>query len=111
MNPGPAYAAHDLLVSAADLTRACCANDHYLGWLALYSDALHGPAGIANYLVSAALAFEEQAHPLLPAHFDAFDARDHLADTLMSSALLSCDELRTAVTTAIREAHQQQVPA
>jgi hypothetical protein len=111
MNSGPAYAAHDLLVSAVDLTRACCANHHYLAWLTLHAEVLDGSAGIANYLASAALAFEEQAHPLLPAHFDAFEARDHLADILMSSAPLSCDELRTAVTTAIREAHQQQVPA
>jgi hypothetical protein len=71
----------------------------------------HGRAGF-YYLASAALAFEEQNHLLLPARFDAFDARDHLADTLMSSALLSCDELRTAVSTAIREvSQQQQVPA
>jgi hypothetical protein len=92
-------------VSAADLTRACCANDHYLGWLALHSDALHGSAGIVNYLASATLAFEEQAHPLLPAHFDAFGARDNLAGILMASKPLSCDELRAAVSTAIREAH------
>jgi hypothetical protein len=63
------------------------------------------------YLASAALAFEEQAHPLLPAHFDAFDARDNLADILMASAPLSCDELRAAVNTAIREANWEQVPA
>jgi hypothetical protein len=111
MNSGPAHAAYDLLLSAVDLTRACCANDNYLTWLALHSDALHGSAGIANYLASAALAFEEQAHPLLPAHFDAFDARDNLADILMSSKPLSCGELRTAVTTAIREVSQEQVPA
>jgi hypothetical protein len=111
MNSGPAYAAYDLLLSAVDLTRACCANDNYLGWLELHSDALHGPAGIANYLASAALAFEEQAHPLLPAHFDAFDARDNLADILMASPPLSCDELRGAVHTAIREASRERVPA
>jgi hypothetical protein len=110
MNSGPVHTAYDLLLSAVDLTRACCANDNYLAWLALHSDTLHGSGGIANNLASAALAFEEQAHPLLRAHFDAFDARDNLADTLMSSAPLSSDELRAAVRSAIREASREQVP-
>jgi hypothetical protein len=103
MNSGSAYAAYDLLVSAVDLTRACCANDNYLAWLALHSDALHGSAGIANYFASAALAFEEQAHPKLSTHFDAFYARDNIADNLMTSEPLSSDQLRAAVTNAISE--------
>jgi hypothetical protein len=72
---------------------------------------LHGSAGIANYLAKAALSFEEQAHPHLPTDFDVFDARDNLADILMLSAPLSCDELRAAVTIAIREARLDSSPS
>jgi hypothetical protein len=97
MNSGPVHTAYELLMSAVDLARACCANENYVAWLALHSDSLHGSAGIANYLASAALAFEEHAHPLLRTHFDAFDARDNLSDTFMASAPLSSDELRGAV--------------
>ena len=104
MNSGPVNATYDLLLTAIDLTRACCANDNYLLWLSHHSDALHGSAGIANYLANAAAAFEEQAHPQIGADFDAFDARDNLADILMASAPLSADELRVAVAKAIYEA-------
>lgn len=104
MNSGSVNATHDLLLTAIDLTRACCASDNYLDWLSLHSDSLHGSAGIANYFANAALAFEEQAHPHLGPDFDVFDARDNLADILMASAPLSCEELRAAVTAAIREA-------
>jgi hypothetical protein len=110
MNSGSVNAPYDLLLTAIDLTRACCANDHYLLWLSHHSDALHGSAGIANYLANAALAFEEQAHPQVCPGFDAFDARDNLADILMASAPLSCDELRAAVTAAIREAKADASP-
>ena len=104
MNSGPVNATCDLPLTAIDLTRACCANDDYILWLSHYSDALHGSAGIANYLANAASAFEEQAHPQIGANFDAFDARDNVADILMASAPLSADELRVAVTNAICEA-------
>jgi hypothetical protein len=104
MNSGPVNATCDPLLTAIDLTRACCANDDYLLWLSHYSDALHGSAGIANYLANSASAFEEQAHPQIRADFDAFDARDNLADILMASAPLSTDELRMAVMNAICEA-------
>ena len=104
MNSGPVNATCDLLLTAIDLTRACCANDNYLLWLSHHSDALHGSAGIANYLANAAAVFEEQAHPQIGADFNAFDARDNVADILMASAPLSTDELRLAVTKAIREA-------
>jgi len=110
MNSGPVNAAYDLLLTAIDLTRASCANDNYLTWLSCYSDALAGSAGIANYFANAALAFEEQAHPQICTDFDAFDARDNLADILMASAPLSSDELRGAVTTAIREAAADSFP-
>ncbi len=76
---------HDLLITTIDLTRACCANGNYLLWLSRHGRALNGSAGIANYLANAALAFEEQAHPHLSVKFDAFDARDNLADILMAS--------------------------
>lgn len=104
MNSGPVNATYDLLLTAIDLTRACCANDNYLLWLSHHSDSLHGSAGIANYLANAAAAFEEQAHPQIGADFNAFDARDNLADILMASALLFADELRVAVAKAICEA-------
>jgi hypothetical protein len=111
MNSGPVNAAYDLLVTAIDLTRATCANDNYLAWLSRYSDALAGSAGIANYFANAALSFEEQAHPTLFSDFEAFDARDNLADILMASALLTSEDLRAAVTNAIREARSEEVPA
>src|SRR5947209_369429 len=104
MNSGSVNATHDLLVTAIDLSRACCASDNYLPWLSEHSDALDGSPGIANYLANAALSFEEQAHPHLGPDFDVFDARDNLADLVMASAPLSCDELRAAVTVTIREA-------
>ncbi|MGI8960787.1 MAG: hypothetical protein ACR2IV_13690 [Bryobacteraceae bacterium] len=95
MNSGPVNARYDLLLTAIDLTRACCANENYLDWLSRHSDALPGSAGIANYLANAALSFEEQAHPHLHPDFDMFDARDNLADMLMASAALSSEDLRT----------------
>ncbi|MGI9072241.1 MAG: hypothetical protein ACR2JB_13230 [Bryobacteraceae bacterium] len=111
MDSGPINARYDLLLTAIDLTRACCANDNYLSWLLHHSDALHGSAGIANYLANAALAFEEQAHPRIRPDFDVFDARDNLADILMASAPLSSDELRGAVSTVIREARLDSSPS
>ena len=102
--------AHDLIVSAIDLTRACTEQELYTQWLALHSDALHGSAGIANYLASAALAFEEQAHPQYFAPFDVFVARENLSDLLMASAPFSCEELRVGVGAAIREAKEDQAP-
>ena len=111
MNSGPVNASCDLLLTAIDLTRACCANDNYLLWLSYHSDALHGSAGIANYLANAAVAFEEQAHPQIGADFDAFDARDNVANMLMASAPLSADELRVAVTNAICEAKADSSPS
>ncbi len=110
MNFGPVNATCDLLLTAIDLTRACCAHDHYLFWLSHYSDALHGSAGIANYFANAALAFEEQAHPQIYSGFDVFDARDNMADILMATAPLSSDELRAVVTAAIREAREDSSP-
>ena len=73
--------------------------------------AVHGSAGIANYLANAALAFEEQAHPQFSALFDAFVARENLSDLLMASAPSSCEELQAAVGAAIREAKEDQTPA
>ena len=93
-----------LLLSAIDLTRACCASDDYLSWLAQYEPVLHGSAGIANYLASAAIAFEEQAHSDVASNVDVFDARDELACLLMSSAPLDANELRQAAALAMAEA-------
>jgi hypothetical protein len=101
----------DLLVTAIDLTRACCAHDNYLSWLSIYRGTLPGSADVANYFASAAIAFEEQAHPTVFSDFEAFDARDNLADILMASAPLTSDELREAVADAIREARLEELSA
>lgn len=45
------------------------------------------------------------------ADFEAFDARDNLADILMASAPLNGDALRAGVAHAIREARLEEVPA
>src|SRR5689334_3076618 len=96
--------ARDLLVVAIDLTCACCAHENYLTWLSIHRGTLAGSVDIANYFANAAIAFGEQAHPTVFADFEAFDARDNLADILMASAPLIGDELRAAVADAIREA-------
>ena len=56
----PAYAAYDLLITAIDLTRACCAHELYDLWIGLYASALNGSRGIADYLFLAAVAEPEQ---------------------------------------------------
>ena len=101
----------DLVITAIDLTRAYCAHENYFTWLSMQRGTLSGSAEIANYFASAAIAFEEQAHPTVFADFEAFDARDNLADILMTSAPLTSDELRTVVTHAIREVRSEEVPA
>lgn len=107
----PAQAAHDLATTAIDLTRACSEHELYLAWLQLHTHTLNGSAGIANYLLSASLAFEEQAHPMAGPLFDSFVARENLADFLMASAPLSSDELREAVAQAIHDsAEEDQCP-
>ncbi len=105
-----ASATHDLLVTLADLTRACCANENYFAWLTLNDKAFNGSVGIASYLASAALAFEEQSHPTGDT-VDVLSARDSLADILMVSAPLSPDEMRAAVAQCIRECRDQEVSA
>ena len=110
MNAG-INATRDMLVTAIDLTRACCAHDNYLNWLSANRDTLAGSAEIANYFATATIAFEEQAHPTVFADFEAFVARDNLADILMASTPLTADELRTAVANAIHEARSEEIPA
>jgi len=106
----PAQVARDLAITAIDLTRACAHHELYTDWLSLNLAALNGSAGVANYFFLAALAFEDQAHPQLPApYFDPFVVREDLADILMASAPLSCEELRAAVTTAINQARTPDV--
>jgi len=101
----------DLLITAIDLTRACCALETNLTWLSIHRASLHGSADIANYFANAAIAFEEQAHSIVLADFQAFDARDNLAHILMASEPLNGDELRAAVADAIREARSEEVHA
>jgi hypothetical protein len=109
MGAGILNTTRDLLITAIDLTRACCAHENYLAWLSIHRCFLPGSADIVNYFANAAIAFEEQAHPTLFADFEAFDARDNLADILMASAPLTSEELRTAVSHAIHEARSEQV--
>jgi hypothetical protein len=109
MNGGIVNTTRDLLITAIDLTRACCAHD--LNWLSIHRGTLAGSAEIANYFASAAIAFEEQAHPTFFADFEAFDARDNLADILMASMPMYSDELRAGVADAIRETRSEEVPA
>ena len=111
MNGGIVNTTRHLLITAIDLTRSCCAHESYPGWLSANRGTLAAPAEIANYLATAAIAFEEQAHPTIFADFEAFDARDNLADILMASTPLTADELRTAVANAIREARSEEIPA
>lgn len=110
MNGGIVNTTRDLLITAIHLTRACCAHENYMTWLSINRGLLLGSADIANYFASAAIAFEEQAYPTLFADFEAFDARDNLADILMASSSLSGDELRTAVTDAIWETCSEEMP-
>jgi hypothetical protein len=103
----PAHFAHELAISAIDLTRNCTEHELYLAWLQRHTATLNGSAGIAHYLFLAATAFEEQAHPQYGRHFDAYVARENFADILMASLPLSSDELRAAVSTAIHEASEE----
>jgi len=95
---------YHVLLSAIDLTRACCASDDYVSWLAQYEPVLHGSAGIANYLARTAIAFEEQSHSDVACTVDFFDARDEVASRLMSSAPLDANGLRHAIAAAMEEA-------
>ena len=94
------FASYTILVSAIDLTRACCANDRYLKWLEKYEPKLSGSLGIARYLAAAAVALEEEAEV---DRCDAFDARDTLADLLMSSPPFPEEHLPLLVRRAIEE--------
>lgn len=105
----PAQVAHELALTASDLTRACAAHELYFHWLCEHGIAL-GSAGIANYLLNAAFAFEEQAHALLAPTFDPFVAREDLSDILMACGPLTCEDLRSAVTAAISEAGEDLPP-
>jgi hypothetical protein len=94
-----ATAAHALLVTAIDLTRACAETELYLAWLTTYNQ---DSAFIASYLSDAAIAFQVEAETRPP--FDAFLARENLADSLMAAPPLSRQELRRAARTSINEA-------
>ena len=96
--------AHDLAITAIDLTRACAAHELYCVWLQRHTASLNGPAGIAGYLCRAAFAFEEEVHNLGLESPDLFTARENLSDILMASVPLPYEELRAAARTAITEA-------
>jgi hypothetical protein len=93
-----------LVISVADLTRSCCANENYFRWLSLHADRLKDSTEIANYLGIAAEVFEHQARAQRK-HVDELAARDQLAGILMSSAPLSVEELQAAVTQCVRESY------
>jgi hypothetical protein len=65
MGAGIINTTRDLLITAIDLTRACCAHENYLAWLSIHRGALPGSADVANYFPNAAIAFEEHIRPSL----------------------------------------------
>jgi hypothetical protein len=97
--------ARDVAISAIDLTRACAAHELYPAWLDLHR-AL-GSAGVADYLLCAALSLQREFERSEPGAVDAFIAREGFADILMASEPLSSGELLTASRLAIREAIQE----
>jgi hypothetical protein len=81
----PVYAAYNLLITAIDLNRACCAHELHDAWISLYSSALNGSRGIADYLSLAAVACHEQSYRGASNGVDLFVIHESLADTLMAS--------------------------
>ena len=91
-----------IVVSAIDLTRACCANEHYLHWLEKYEPQLNGSLGIARYFAAAAGGLDEARRAFCD-RFDDFGARDTLADLLMSSPPFGEEHLTNVAGRAIQE--------
>ena len=91
-----------LVITVADLTRSCCANENYFAWLSNQSEELRDSVEIAHYLGQAAEVFERQAQSRR-AEFDELAARDQLADILMISGRLTISVLQVAVTHCIRD--------
>ncbi|HSU60114.1 MAG TPA: hypothetical protein VLI55_12430 [Bryobacteraceae bacterium] len=104
----PVYAAYDLLITAIDLTRACCAHELHDAWISVYSSALNGSRGIADYLFLAAIACHEQTHGGVSNGVDPFVIHESLADILVASKPLCSEELRQAVDAAVAEAQQEE---
>ncbi|HEY7208807.1 MAG TPA: hypothetical protein VH477_00930 [Bryobacteraceae bacterium] len=104
----PVYAAYDLLITAIDLTRACCAHELYDAWIGLYSSALNSSRGIADYLSLAAVACHEQSYRSVSNGVDSFVIHESLADILMACKPLSREELQQAVRAAAKEAQQEE---
>ena len=96
----------EITLSAIDLTRACAAHELYVPWLSVNASALHGSAGIALYLFTAILAFEQQARQ--HTDIDPFIARENFADFLMASAPLADVDLDAAARIALRDAQLQE---
>ncbi len=96
-----------LLITLADLTRSCCANENYFAWLSNSDDQLKDSIEIANYLGLAAEVFETQA-AAQRGQFDELAARDQFADILMASAPLSVEGLQSAVFVAIRDSRFEE---
>jgi hypothetical protein len=93
---------YHLLLSAIDLTRACCANAYYFEWLEKYEPLLDGSLGIARYFAAAAGGLDD-ARRAFRDRFDELDARDTLADLLMSSAPFPEEHLPNIAGRAIQE--------
>ncbi|HZQ54086.1 MAG TPA: hypothetical protein VFB14_17925 [Bryobacteraceae bacterium] len=96
------FVSYTILVSAIDLTRACCANEHYFEWLEKYEPLLDCSLGIARYFAAAAGRLDE-ARGASCDRFDEFDARDTLTDLLMSSPPFAEEHLPTVAGRAIQE--------
>jgi hypothetical protein len=84
------------------ISRACCANEHYLQWLERYEPLLDGSLGIARYFAAAAGGLDEERRASCD-RFDEFDARDTLADLLMSSPPFAEEHLPNVAGRAIQE--------
>ena len=97
-----------LLITLADLTRCCCANENYFAWLSSHTGKLR--AKVANYLALAAEVFEHQARAQR-GQFDELNARDQLADILMESEPLTVEALQATVAQCIRENRFEQEAA
>jgi hypothetical protein len=48
MGAGIVNTTRDLLITAIDLTRTCCAHENYIHWFSIHRDTLADSAGTAN---------------------------------------------------------------
>ena len=93
--------AHELTLSAIDLTRACSNHEAYLTWCQEYA---MDSAQIAQYFTAATVELEEQLKSGPGLKADPFAARETLADELMTAPPMSQAQLIAAAEHAIADA-------